>query len=121
MEMLPAVEADPRFHSAVAQFNAGEYEAASDGFEELFFEAVRDEVEFVRAFLQVSTGLHHVERGQRRAAVERLEEGVRAITLVTNDRGFDLQALAREVRRFVPFIARGERTEWPVITKRTGF
>lgn len=119
VEILTPVEDDPRFHQALARFNAGDYEEASDGFEELFFEAVRDEVEFVRVFLQVSTGLHHVERGQRRAAVERLEEGVRAVALVTNDRGFDLQALAADVGRVVPFIARGERPVWPLITKRS--
>ena len=116
VQIVTPVEDDPRFGLAVEQFNAGNYEEASDGFEELFFEAVRDEIDFVRVFLQVSVGLHHVERGQRRAAVERLEEGVRVMALVTNDRGFDLQALAREVQRIVPFIARGERTKWPVIS-----
>ena len=117
VEILPPVEDDPRFHRAVEQFNAGQYEEASDGFEELYFEAVRDELEVVRVFLQVSVGIHHVERGQRRAAVERLEEGMRAIALVVNDRGFDLQALERELRRIVPFIERGERPVWPVIGK----
>lgn len=118
MELLPPVEDDARFHAAVARFNAGEYEEAGDGFEELFFEAVLDEVEFVRVFLQVSAALHHVERGQKRAAAERLDEALRAIGLVTNDRGFDLELLATDVRRVLPFIARGERPVWPVITRR---
>lgn len=66
---------------------------AADLFEELFFEAVRDELPLVRVLLQLSTGFHHVARGQRRAAVERLEEGVRQIPGVTNPRGVDLPRL----------------------------
>jgi hypothetical protein len=65
---------------------------ASDLFEELFFEAVRDELPLVRVLLQISTGMHHIARGQRRAARERLEEGVRAMALVTNRFGVDLDA-----------------------------
>lgn len=66
---------------------------AADLFEELYFEAVRDEVPLVRVLLQISTGLHHVGRGQRRAAVERLEEGIRSMADVTDARGVDLEAL----------------------------
>jgi len=72
---------------------------ASDLFEELFFEAVRDELPLVRALLQISTGMHHIARGQRRAARERLEEGVLAMALVTNARGVDID-------RWREFVAR---------------
>jgi len=71
---------------------------ASDLFEELFFEAVRDEVPLVRVLLQVSTGMHHLSRGQRRAARERLEEGLRVMGEVTNARGVDLESIAAEAR-----------------------
>jgi hypothetical protein len=64
---------------------------ASDLFEDLFFEAVRDELPLVRVLLQISTGMHHIARGQRRAARERLEEGVRAMSVVTNAFGVDLE------------------------------
>ncbi|HEX8155315.1 MAG TPA: DUF309 domain-containing protein [Thermoanaerobaculia bacterium] len=111
------IQHDPRFLRAVEQFNAGDFEEASDGFEELFFEAVRGEVEFVRVFLQVSVGIHHVERGQLRAAVERLEEGVRAIARVDDARGYDLVALAVDVKRIVPLIAKRERARWPQIQR----
>lgn len=95
---LPPLEHDPRFHEALRHFAAGDWLEASDLFEELFFEAVRDEVPLVRALLQVSTGLHHIGRGQRRAAVERLEEGLLAIGEVTNPRGVDLEALRTQAR-----------------------
>lgn len=97
--MLPPLEHDPRFHDALRHLAAGDWLEASDLFEELYFEAVRDEVPLVRALLQVSTGMHHLSRGQRRAARERLEEGLRVLDTVTNARGVDLDALRELIRR----------------------
>lgn len=97
--VLPPLEEDPRFHAALAFFANGDWLEASDLFEELFFEAVRDEVPLVRALLQVSTGMHHLSRGQRRAATERLQEGLRVIETVTNARGVDLEGLRELIRR----------------------
>ncbi|HYO77412.1 MAG TPA: DUF309 domain-containing protein [Thermoanaerobaculia bacterium] len=96
--MLPPLEDDPRFAEALRHLGAGDWLEASDLFEELFFEAVRDEVPLVRVLLQISTGMHHIARGQRRAAAERLEEGLRCMPEVTNARGVDLAALAERVR-----------------------
>ena len=64
---------DPRLRAAIEQLNAGDYAEAADALEELFFEAVRDEVEPVRALMQIATGMHHIERphlhlAQRRSA-----------------------------------------------------
>jgi predicted metal-dependent hydrolase len=97
--ILPALEHDPRFHEALQHFAAGDWMEASDLFEELFFEAVRDEVPLVRALLQVSTGMHHHARGQHRAARERLAEGLAAIDQVTDARGVDLAGLRELIRR----------------------
>jgi hypothetical protein len=71
---------------------------ASDAFEELYFDAVRDEVPLIRFLLQISTGIHHISRGQRRAARERLEEGLRTMGEVTNARGVDITGLAHAAR-----------------------
>jgi Domain of unknown function (DUF309) len=103
----PPLEDDPRFAAALRHFEDGDWLEASDLFEELFFEAVRDEVPLVRLLLQLSTGLHHVARGQRRAAVERLEEGLRAFAEVTNPRGVDLAALRDDVRGWIAVIRAG--------------
>jgi hypothetical protein len=43
--------------------------------------------------------MHHISRGQRQAARERLEEGLRTMSEVTNARGVDLEAIANEIRR----------------------
>src|SRR5687767_4309289 len=91
--MLPPLEHDPRFADALRHLDAGDWLEASDLFEELFFEAVRDELPLVRVLLQISTGMHHVSRGQKRAARERLEEGLRVMGDVTNARGVDLERL----------------------------
>ena len=108
--MLPPLEHDPRFAAALAHFASGDWLEASDLFEELFFEAVRDEVPLVRALLQLSTGMHHIGRGQRRAAVERLEEGLRVLDTVTNPRGVDLVALRQQARAAIAGLRPPERS-----------
>jgi predicted metal-dependent hydrolase len=95
--VLPPLEDDPRFAEALRHLDAGDWLEASDLFEELFFEAVRDELPLVRVLLQISTGMHHIARGQKRAARERLEEGMRVLVEVTDARGVDLERW----RRFV--------------------
>lgn len=93
--IVPPLAEDPRFAEGLAHFAAADWLEASDLFEELFFESVREELPLVRALLQVSTGMHHISRGQRRAAAERLEEGLRELQRVTHAYGVDLA----EVRR----------------------
>ncbi|HEY0370658.1 MAG TPA: DUF309 domain-containing protein [Thermoanaerobaculia bacterium] len=107
--MLPPLEDDPRFAEALRHFSNGDWLEASDLFEELFFEAVRDEVPLVRALLQISTGMHHLNRGQRRAAVERLEEGVRVLDTVTNARGVDLAQLRSQAGAVIAQFARNSQ------------
>jgi len=109
---------DPRFLAAVAQFNAGQFYEAGDAFEELFFEAVRDEVEFVRAMLQVAVGAYHADTGQRRPAVERLEEALLAIDRVTDDRGYDLVRLREDIRVLMRQIRGRAPLTWPTVARR---
>ena len=81
---LPPIEDDPRFADAITLFNSGDYFEASDIFEELFFEAVRDEVPVARALLQASVGLLHAERGQKQSAIGRLEEAKQGLRVTKN-------------------------------------
>jgi hypothetical protein len=97
--VLPPLEDDPRFARGLEWFRGGDWLEASDAFEELFFEAVRDEVPLVRFLLQISTGFHHLARGQGRAGRERLEEGLRIASEVTHPRGVDIAAICSDVRR----------------------
>jgi len=92
---------DPRFHEGLKLLDAGDYFEASEVFEDLYFEAVRDEVELARVFLQVAVGKLHLERGQKRAGADRLDEAVKAIARVTNDRGIDLIALRDQLKELI--------------------
>ena len=106
---------DPRFAEGLRLFNAGEYLEASECFEDLFFEGVRDEPEFVRIFLQFAVGIHHAETKQMRPAVERIEEGLRLVATTRDDRGFDLSALAEGMRGAIGSLRQGQRPVWPRI------
>jgi predicted metal-dependent hydrolase len=107
--LLPPLAQDPRFAAALRLFETGEWLEAADLFEELYFEAVRDEVPLVRVLLQWSTGYHHVSRGQRRAAAERLEEGLRAVGEVTDARGVDLERLSAAAEQELQRLRSGGR------------
>ena len=107
---------DPRFAEGVRLFNAGEFFEASECFEDLFFEGVRDEPEFVRIFLQFAVGIHHAEMKQMRPAVERIEEGLRLVATTRDDRGIDLTALAGGMRQALTDL---RAAKWPQIRNRT--
>jgi hypothetical protein len=103
----------------VALFNEGEYLEASDCFEELFFEGVRDEPDFIRIFLQFSVGIYHAECGQWRPAVERIEEGLLLVASNKNDRGIDLEALAAGMKDGTRSVRKNSRPVWPAIVFRS--
>jgi uncharacterized protein len=107
---------DPRFLRGIALFNEGDYLEASDCFEELFFEGVRDEPDFIRVFLQFSVGIHHAQTGQWRPAVERIEEGLLLVASIQDDRGIELQALADAMRSGVRSLRDKNKPAWPAIT-----
>jgi predicted metal-dependent hydrolase len=109
---------DPRFVRGIALFNDGDYLEASDCFEELFFEGVRDEPDFIRIFLQFSVGIFHAQTGQWRPAVERIEEGLRLAESNPNDRGFDLRALAASMASAVAALRQKRKPDWPQIAFR---
>lgn len=109
---------DPRFHAGIAAINAHDYFDASEAFEDLFFEAIRGEVAFARLFLQVAVGAHHLERGQRGAAVDRLVEALKALNDVDDDRGWDLGRLRADIRALIAAVRAGERFAWPEVFRR---
>lgn len=109
---------DPRFHAGIAALRAHDYYDASELFEELFFEGVRDEVDFACLFLQLAVGAHHLERGQRRAAIERLAEGLIALRKVTDDRGYDLLRLRTDVEALISSVRAGQAFRWPEVFPR---
>ena len=106
---------DPRFIRGIALFNDGEYLEASDCFEELFFEGIRDEPDFIRIFLQFSVGIHHAQTRQWRPAVERIEEGLLLVATNQSNRGIDLTTLANGMKSGVRSLREKSKPVWPVI------
>jgi hypothetical protein len=114
--LLPPIADDPRLAAGLAAFNAGDFADAGDAFEELYLDAVRDEVPFARTLLQVSVGFLHAERGQKKAAVERLEEALLAIRQVTDTRGLDFVRLRDDVGAAVTGLRAGRAVAYPSIS-----
>jgi hypothetical protein len=111
---------DPRFLRGIALFNDGDYLEASDLFEELFFEGIRDEPDFIRIFLQFSVGIFHAQTGQWRPAVERIEEGLRLVAAVQDERGIDFTSLADAMKLGVTSLREKKKTVWPTIIFHRG-
>jgi hypothetical protein len=112
---MPDVGDDPRFLAAMALINAHDYAEAGEIFEDLFFEAIVGEVEFVRVFLQLTAGAHHLERGSSRAAIARLREGLLALARVRDTRGWDLGRLRADVEQLIDDVAAGRPFRWPEV------
>ena len=68
--------ADPRFGDAVRLFNAGEWYACHDGFEELWHETQAPCRKVLQGILQIAVAHLHLERGNRRGATVLLGEGL---------------------------------------------
>ncbi|MCM2317229.1 MAG: DUF309 domain-containing protein [Thermoanaerobaculia bacterium] len=111
---------DDRFELGIALFNEREFEEAAELFEELLLEAVYGETELARALLQLAAGAHHIERGQRRVAIERIGVGLIALAKVEESRGVDVEALRTSVAEFVRWIetpGSASPTPWPTIRR----
>lgn len=68
--------ADPRFTEAVCRFNAGEWYACHDGFEELWHETQGPMRPVLQGFLQLAVAELHHERGNFRGATVLMGEGL---------------------------------------------
>lgn len=75
-EVEISLMADPRFGEAVRLFNAGEWYACHDGFEELWHETAGPLRPVLQGVLQLAVGQLHLERGNRRGAMILTGEGL---------------------------------------------
>lgn len=89
-----ALMADPRFGDSVALFNAGQWYACHDGFEELWHETQGPSRRVLQGILQIAVAHLHLERGNRRGATVLLGEGLgRLRSSGPSSLGVDLEAL----------------------------
>ena len=70
------LRADPRLLEAVRHFNAGEWYACHDGFEELWQETQGPMRPVLQGLLQIAVAELHHERGNRRGATVLMGEGL---------------------------------------------
>ena len=92
-------EADPRFQQAVALFNAEEWYAAHDVFEELWHETTDPERRCLQGILQVAVAQLHLQLGNRRGATILFGEALGRLQRPgTPDLGLDLETLCDCVR-----------------------
>ncbi|MGB5134804.1 MAG: DUF309 domain-containing protein [Prochlorococcaceae cyanobacterium] len=86
--------ADPRFREAVGLFNAGQWYAAHDGFEELWHETAGPLRSILQGILQLAVAQLHLERGNLRGATILTGEGLgRLRSAPERALGLDLAAL----------------------------
>jgi uncharacterized protein len=90
---------DPRFGEAVRLFNAGEWYACHDGFEELWHETQSPCRRVLQGILQIAVAHLHLERGNRRGATVLLGEGLgRLHNAGPESLGLDLEILRDAAR-----------------------
>jgi predicted metal-dependent hydrolase len=70
------LQADPRLQQAIALFNAGEWYACHDGFEELWHETQGPVRPVLQGILQVAVAHLHLERGNLHGATVLMGEGL---------------------------------------------
>jgi predicted metal-dependent hydrolase len=91
--------ADPRFGDAVRLFNAGEWYACHDGFEELWHETQGPCRRVLQGILQIAVAHLHLERGNRRGATVLLGEGLGRLQNAGSEQlGLDLALLRAAAR-----------------------
>nr|WP_254217003.1 DUF309 domain-containing protein [Synechococcus sp. CCY 9618] len=70
------LQADPRLWQAVDRFNAGDWYACHDGFEELWHETQGPMRPVLQGILQIAVAELHLEKGNRRGATVLMGEGL---------------------------------------------
>ena len=89
-------EADPRFAQGLELFNAGEWYAAHDVFEELWHETADPERRSLQGILQIAVAQLHLQRGNRRGATILFGEALGRLQRPgTPSLGIDLKDLCR--------------------------
>lgn len=89
---------DPRLQQAVDLFNAGDWYASHDGFEELWHETHGPMRPVLQGILQIAVAHLHLERGNERGATVLLGEGLGRLMPCGRDAlGYDLALLRQQV------------------------
>ena len=94
--------ADPRLGEAVSLFNAGEWYACHDCFEELWHETAGPSRPVLQGILQLAVGQLHLERGNHRGATILTGEGLGRLERAADQQlGIDLVLLRQSARHWL--------------------
>ena len=89
--------ADPRFQAAIELFNASDWYACHDGFEELWHETQSPLRCVLQGLLQIAVGQLHLERGNQHGAMVLTGEGLGRLRRCDDQAlGLDLVRLRQE-------------------------
>lgn len=116
---------DPRLRRAVDLFNAGEWYACHDGFEELWHETLGPDRPVLQGILQIAVAQLHLERGNRHGATVLMGEGLgRLRRCGTAALGLDLASLRECVDQRLRILQAGgdpSSVPLPFLARATGW
>ena len=89
--------ADPRLQQSIELFNAGDWYACHDGFEELWHETLGPMRTVLQGILQIAVGQLHLERHNRHGAMVLTGEGLGRLQRCDHQAlGLDLDGLCQQ-------------------------
>ena len=104
--------ADPRLAQAIGLFNAGEWYACHDGFEELWHETQGPLRPVLQGILQIAVAHLHLERGNLRGATVLMGEGLGRLAPCGSEAlGLDLERLRRAAHERLHALQQGHAAE----------
>ncbi len=100
---------DDRFQQAVNLFNAHDWYAAHDAFEELWHESVGEDRSILQGVIQIAVAEHHLRNGNQRGSLLLMAEGLNHIqSSALHDLGLNLQLLKAVVALRLARLQAGE-------------
>jgi uncharacterized protein len=99
---------DPRLQLAITLFNAGDWYACHDGFEELWHETQGSMRPLLQGILQIAVAQLHLERNNRHGAMVLTGEGLGRLRSCEDQAlGLDLEALRQQVGQWLQALQSG--------------
>ena len=102
-------EREEKFQRGFEQFNAREFFAAHETWEEIWLAAPEPDKTFLQGIIQVAAAFHHYRRGNPAGTRSLLDAGLRKISKFPADyRGLKLDALCDAARDWLDMLASGK-------------
>jgi len=99
---------DPRLQLAITLFNAGDWYACHDGFEQLWHETQGSMRPLLQGILQIAVAQLHLERNNRHGAMVLTGEGLGRLRSCEDQAlGLDLEALRQQVGHWLQALQSG--------------